>query len=111
MYRKELINKIGPYPKKFTYAQDYAFYLKIIKKNKIDLLTKNLVNLRSNHSDSETFRLNKSKLIQIEELKLIFWILKNIETNFYEKIKLFYKFLKINLKILRFWLFNFNPIN
>ena len=111
MYRKELINKIGPYPKKFTYAQDYAFYLKIIKKNKIDLLTKNLVNLRSNHSDSETFRLNKSKLIQIEELKLIFWILKNIETNFYEKIKLFYKILKINLKILRFWLFNFNPIN
>ena len=75
MYRKELINKIGPIQKNSHMLKTMLFIL-IIKKNKIDLLTKNLVNLRSNHSDSETFRLNKSKLIQIEELKLIFLDLK-----------------------------------
>ncbi len=111
MYRKELVNKIGRYPKQFKYAQDYAFYLKAIKNNQIDLITKNLVYLRSNHKDSESFRLNRSKLIQIEELKLIFWIFDNIETNLYEKIKLLFKFFKINLKILRFYLSNLNPAN
>ena len=31
MFRSNLIKKIGNYPENFKYAQDYAFYLKILK--------------------------------------------------------------------------------
>ena len=66
MYRKKVLNIVGNYPKNFMYAQDYAFYLKIITKFKIKIIKNNLANLRINHLDSETYRLRKSFSIQID---------------------------------------------
>ena len=100
MYRKDILNFVKGYPRDYTYAQDYAFYLKIIKKFKIEIISNNLVNLRLNHINSESFRLKKTMVIQKEEIKLIFWILKNINTNFFEKIKIFKKLIFLSLKII-----------
>ena len=101
MYRKKVLNIVGNYPKNFMYAQDYAFYLKIITKFKIKIIKNNLANLRINHKDSETYRLRKSFSIQIEELKLLWWVFHNIKTNIFEKFKIFLKVSFIFLKILR----------
>ena len=43
MYRKNLISKIGKYPKEFLYAQDYAFYLKVLKNYQIYISDENLL--------------------------------------------------------------------
>ena len=101
MYRNKIMKQIGGYPKKFIYAQDYAFYLRLIKNHKIKLISKILVNLRLSHKDSETFRLKRSISIQLEEIRLILWIIKNIKTNFIEKIKIFLKLSLTILKIFR----------
>lgn len=104
MYHNKIIKEFGGYPKNFIYAQDYAFYLRVIKKYKIKLLNETLANLRINHKNSETFRLRRSSDIQFEEIKLIFWILKNIKTNFKEKFKIFFKVIITIVKIFRFYL-------
>ena len=100
MYRNKIIKKIGGYPNKYIYAQDYAFYLKLIKNYKIKLSKKILANIRINHKDSETFR-SRSISIRLEEIRLIIWIIRNIKTNYREKIKIFLKFCFIILKIFR----------
>ncbi len=101
MYRSEIMKEIGGYPKKFLYAQDYAFYLKVIKKNKIKLLDRILVDLRISHINSETYRLKKTASIQLEEIKMIYWIVKNIKLNLIEKLKIFFKLGVVLIKILR----------
>ncbi len=106
MYRKNVIKFTKGYPSNFVYAQDYAFYLKIISKFKISLLQDNLVSLRLNHSESESYRLKNSLKIQKEEMRLIYWALNNIKTDFVDKIKilkkiviLFIKMILISLKL------------
>ena len=101
MYKKKILKTVGNYPKNFIYAQDYAFYLKIINKFKIRLIKNNLASLRINHANSETYRSRKSIFIQIEELKLVWWVILNIKTNLYEKFKIFYKVILIFGKIFR----------
>tara|TARA_B100000989_G_scaffold287265_1_gene256736 strand:+ start:366 stop:890 length:525 start_codon:yes stop_codon:yes gene_type:complete len=101
MYRRKIVKIIGNYPKKFLYAQDYALYLKVIKKNKIKLLNKILVDLRISHKNSETFRLKRSTSIRLEEVRLIFWIIKNIKLNLIEKFKIFFKLFEVLIKIFR----------
>tara|TARA_B100001121_G_scaffold310017_1_gene339073 strand:+ start:102 stop:890 length:789 start_codon:yes stop_codon:yes gene_type:complete len=101
MFKKKVIDLIGNYPINFNYAQDYAFYLKIITKFRIKIIKKNLANLRINHKNSETYRLRKSISTQVEELKLIYWVLNNIKTNFIEKFKIIYKVQIIFIKIIR----------
>lgn len=86
MYRKELITKIGNYPKSFKYAQDYAFYLKVFKKFKVHIMKDSLVNVRAPHKDAETLRQSKSRTIKFEELKLLLYSYKNFILNFSEKI-------------------------
>ena len=98
MYRKELINKVGIYPNNYTYAQDYAFYLKIFRKYKIDILKKFLNKIRYNHKESETIRNEKSNLIINEELKILGWVLKNFKFNIIDVIFIFRAFLKIFFK-------------
>jgi len=98
MYKKKLINKIGYYPKQFKYAQDYAFYLKTYKKYKIDILKKKLTNIRLPHIYSETNRLQNLNIIHNEEIKLLLWSYKNLNPNFFEKIMIFIKLLKIKIK-------------
>ena len=95
------MEELGFYPENFVYAQDYAFYLKLIKSGKIKLLKNILSNLRINHQKSETFRLRRSLLVQIEELKLIWWVIKNIDLNLLDFVKIFMKFLKVIVKIFR----------
>lgn len=101
MYRRKIMEELGFYPENFVYAQDYAFYLKLIKSGKIKLLKNILSNLRINHQKSETFRLRRSLLVQIEELKLIWWVIKNIDLNLLDFVKIFMKFLKVIVKIFR----------
>lgn len=101
MFRRKVIDLIGNYPNNFDYAQDYAFYLKIITKFRIKIIKNNLANLRINHKNSETYRLRKSISVHIEELKLVYWVIKNIKTNFIEKLKIIYKVQIILIKIIR----------
>ncbi len=101
IYKKKILKTVGNYPENFIYAQDYAFYLKIINKFQIKLIKNNLANLRINHANSETYRSGKSFSTQIEELKLIWWVIFNIKTNLYEKLKIFYKVILISGKIFR----------
>lgn len=98
MYRRSLLSKIGVYPKNFYYAQDYAFYLKVLKFFPIRILNDRLVDLRSNHKNSETFRLNKSFTILREEINLIKWISQNFKLKFWVKLKIFFKLIKIIFK-------------
>ena len=100
MYKRSLIKLIKGYPKNFTYAQDYAFYLKLFTICKIEILKKNLIYIRQNHLESESTRLKKTTTIQKEHLKLFFWTLKNIETNIMEKLKIFYKSIIILITII-----------
>jgi glycosyltransferase involved in cell wall biosynthesis len=100
MYKRSLIKLIKGYPKNFTYAQDYAFYLKLFTICKIEILKKNLIYIRQNHLESESIRLKKTNTIQKEHLKLFFWTLKNIETNIMEKLKIFYKSIIILITII-----------
>ena len=98
MYKKSIIGKVGNYPKKYQYAQDYAFYLKIFKKYKIKFLSETLVKLRKPHSNSETIRVSKQNLFFDEQISLLNWSLKNLNPNFKEKLKITFKFLKILTK-------------
>ncbi len=100
MYKKKLINFTKGYPKNFIYAQDYAFYLKLFTVCKIAILKTDLVNIRQNHFESESNRLKKTNIIQIENLKLKFWTLKNIKTNIFEKLNIFYKLIIISTTII-----------
>ena len=104
MYKKDIIKFTRGYPSDFVYAQDYAFYLKIITKFKINLLEDNLVSLRLNHPESESYRLKNSLRIQNEEMRLIFWTLKNIKTNFFDKIKILKKLVILITKIILIYL-------
>jgi len=98
MFRKSIISKVGNYPEKYIYAQDYAFYLKVLTKYKIFLLTDNLLNLRVNH-DSMTSRLNKTFLIQKEEFNCLIYVIKNFQLNLIDIIRVLFKFNKIFLKV------------
>jgi|TARA_B100001079_G_C16181805_1_gene413231 hypothetical protein len=100
MYRKKLIGLIGKYPKKYLYAQDYAFYLKVFKRFNIKTLESSLVDIREPHKNSETFRRSKSRLITLEEIKLLIWSFKNFNLIFKEKIFLSYALLKKIFKLI-----------
>ena len=84
MYRKNLISKIGKYPKEFLYAQDYAFYLKVLKNYQIYISDENLLKSRM-HSNSEGFRLSKTKIIINEQIRLLLWSLNNLNPSMKEK--------------------------
>ena len=100
MYRKKLINIIGKYPKKFLYAQDYAFYLRVFKKFKIRTLKAKLVNIREPHKNSETLRRSNSRLITIEEIKLLMWSYNNFNLFIKEKIYLIFVVFKKIFKLI-----------
>ena len=98
MFKKKLIYKIGKYPKAYKYAQDYAFYLKVLKKYKIKIIKNKLVYIRQNHKNSETNRLKKTKIIFEEEKKLLLWSYRNLKPNFNEKVFIVFKIIKIQIK-------------
>ena len=98
MYRKELLKKVGEYPREFRYAQDYAFYLKVYKRFKIFILQDVLVKMRKDHRYTEYARLANSKTIVQEEYKQLKWTLKNYEFSLSEKIFLYLKYIKIVIK-------------
>ena len=98
MYRRELIKRIGNYPKEYIYAQDYAFYLKTFKNYKIEILDKFLVKIRRGHEKSETFRSQRSRTLLGEDLKILIWIYRNFNYNFIELLKFLIQFSKALLK-------------
>ena len=99
MYKRSIIKKVGGYPSKFLYSQDYAFYLKIFQKYKIKFLDKKLVNIRAPHKKSESVRILSSNVEAKEHIRLLLWNISNLDTSFYEKflilIKLIIKIIKI----------------
>lgn len=98
MYKKTIIKKIGKYPVKFKYAQDYAFYLKIFKNHNIKFLKERLIKLRKTHTESETFRVIKKKHFYDEQLNLLKWSYENLNPNFQEKLQIFLKYFKLIIK-------------
>ena len=99
MYRRLIIKKIGRYPSKFIYSQDYALYLKIFQKYKIKFLNKKLVNIRAPHKKSETIRVLGSNIETKEHIRLLIWNIFNFNTSLYEK---FLILTKLSIKILKF---------
>ena len=85
MYRRSVIKKVGGYPSKFLYSQDYAFYLKIFQKYKIKFLNKKLVNLRAPHGKSESVRILSSNTETKEHIMLLVSNISNFNTSLYEK--------------------------
>ncbi len=104
MYRKKLINEIGNYPKDFKYAQDYAFYLRTLKKFNLEIIKNKLCKVRIAHKNSETFRQSTTGLIVFEELKLLNWSYRNFDLTKKEKIKFLFTLLK---KILKLFILNY----
>ena len=100
MYRKKVLSFSKGYPNEYLYAQDYAFYLKLITKFNISILDKDLAFIRLNHIESESQRLRKTSSIQKEEIRIIFWILRNIETKIFQKIKIISRLAYLFLKII-----------
>ena len=104
MYKRNILKKVGNYPNKYNYAQDYAFYLKILKVSNIKFIKKKLVQIRIPHNNSETKRILNSKLAIIERIKILFSNLNNFKTSLSEKIMIFYL---INIEIIKFIFPNF----
>ena len=108
MFKKKLIKLIGNYPKKFVYAQDYAFILKIFKKFNIGFINKDLVDCRL-HNNTEFHRRNKTGLIFKEEINLLIWSYKNFKLSIVEKLlvsfeianKVLIYFIKLILSLFR----------
>ena len=100
MYRKRLIYEVGSYPKDFKYAQDYALYLKTLKKFNLEIIKNKLCKVRISHKNSETFRQSTTGLILYEELKLLNWSYRNFNLTKKEKIKFLFTLLKKILKLI-----------
>ncbi len=101
MFKKNIIKKIGKYPDTFKFMQDYAFFLKVFKNFKIDIIENNLTNCRYHHQNSETFRVSKSYLIEDEEKKLLHWSKKNFNLTILELFYYYYYSFKLKVKIAR----------
>ena len=101
MLRRKLINDIGNYPNQYKYMQDYAFFLKIYKKFKIDILPINLMKCRIHHQNSETFRVSMTKIVEKENLKLLNWTKNNFKFSIIEKYYFYFLYLKLKVKILK----------
>jgi len=99
MYRTDLLKKIGKYPTEYKYAQDYAFYLKVLKIAKIKTIRKKLVKIRVPHKQSETQRYSSSRLISIELIKILFSNLNNFNTSLKEKFSIFFSIIFILAKL------------
>jgi len=98
MYKAEIIKEIGGYPKIFLYAQDYAFFLKILKAYKVNFLKKRLVKIRIQHKRSETYRSLKSNIETKELIKLLLWNINNFNTTFVEKIFICFRLMILLMK-------------
>lgn len=101
MFRRKLISKVGNYPKNFKYAQDYAFYLKVLKKFNLEIIKNKLCKIRAPHKNSETFRKSASALIVKEEIKLLCWSYKNFNLTIKEHINFVIILLKKIIKLIR----------
>jgi glycosyltransferase involved in cell wall biosynthesis len=100
-YKKKLLKKIGFYPSKFKYAQDYAFFLKIFKKFKLEITQQKLVKIRKIHSNSESYRQSKNLSIIFEEIRLLYWSYKNFNLSSAEKILIYCNLIKKLIKIIK----------
>lgn len=100
MFNKNLIKKIGFYPKKFLYSQDYMFYLKVFRKFKIYIINQNLVKINALHESSETIRIIKSNTAYLENIRRYIWVNKNFNLSLKEKIKVGFKIFINLIKIL-----------
>lgn len=98
MYKKSLIYHIGLYPNSFKYAQDYAFFLKILKKYKIKIINKVLLKARIQHKESETTRAINSKVYFNDKIKLLKWAKKYLNPSSFEKCIINYKLFYTHLK-------------
>jgi len=101
MFKRDIINKIGNYPNKFKFMQDYAFFLKVYKNFNIGMIEKNLTNCRYHHHNSETFRLSNTKIIENENTKLLNWSKENFDLNIVESLFYYYQLTKLKFKIIK----------
>ena len=76
-------------------------HIKTLGKFKIAIIHKFLTTCREPHKNSETFRVLKSKRIDKERSYLFKWCLKNINTNFIEKIIMIVLLFLKNIKLIR----------
>jgi len=82
MYRKSFILKLGGYPKDFIFSQEYILWLKILVKYKIKLIKSFLVFYRLHEMQLSNSQYQQ-KYIFVENLKILFWSIKNSLINKY----------------------------
>lgn len=93
MFRSELLKKIGFYPSKIIYAQDYAFLLKSMKLHVPEILPKYLT-LSRRIPNSMTFNPVYKKIIVLEKIKLLIFSIKNFKLTLKAKIIWSFKLIK-----------------
>ena len=82
MFRKKLLLKIGGYPKKLTYSQDYGFILKSMKIRVPKIIPK-LLTISRRHDESMTYNNKLKKYINLDKIIVLIYIFKNFKFNLY----------------------------
>ncbi len=102
MYLRKEALRLGKYPKKLKYAQDWGLILKFLKHSKVKILPSCLTDITVNPK-SMTFSDEYKKIILYDNLNNLKYVKKNFNLNLIEffaiqiillksKIKLFFKF-------------------
>jgi len=99
MFLKTFALKLGNYPNKLKYSQDYGLILKFFKFSKIKILPICLTDCII-HSNSMTFSKKYKKIVMEDFIENLNYIRKNFNLNILEKAIIFWRSTKSKLNLL-----------
>ena len=95
IFRKEVINKIGKFDNNYKFLVDYIFFLKLSKYFNI-YCSPSILSKWRYHNENATNRLNN---LYVKEMNLLYKnLFKDKILNYSQKIKIFLKYVKFNIK-------------
>ena len=99
MFKKKFLKKVGYYPTKYEYAQDYALILRFALKTRLYLIPKYLTKNRVvNTSMSKDEKLQK--IIILEKIKFLDFVLKEFRLDFLQILMILKNCIKETLKLI-----------
>ena len=116
MFKKKIIKKIGNYPPKLIYSQDYGLILRLMKFSAPKIIPKYLTNIRRwNNSKKKkenqmTFNPNYKIFIVKEEIVNLKYTLKNFKLTNKSKFLWFLRFSKACIELILIKLFFFGRV-
>ncbi len=97
MYKKKLLKKIGNYPTKLKYAQDYGLILKFAMKSKLHMIPRALLSCRQLKTSMTQSRKYRFIIIK-ERINLLIFSLRNFKLEINQKLNIFARILYYTLK-------------